>query len=153
MYNNRLSEKIAQVFVIVDILLLILGSLSMIPPVIFIFLGLFSMQFAVFSIGLIPILIFGIGVTLFVGYLKHSGGNLNENKILLLWFGTLVYNGLPLLITLLSLIVREDYRNLFIEKIGIEDFGVFSALTLCWWIIATCLSLTAIYNEFENSKT
>lgn len=153
MYKKHLSKQIAQVFIIVDILLLILGASSMIPPIIFIFLGLFSMQFAVFSIGLIPILIFVTGVVLFVGYLKHSGGNLSENKVLLLWFGTLVYNGLPLFITLLLLIVREDYRNLFVEKIGIENFGVFSALTLCWWVIATCLSLTAIYDEFENSRT
>lgn len=148
MYKKHLSEKIATVFVFVGILLLLPAIPAMIPAVLIMLLGIFTAQIEVFGLGLIPVLIFGIGIIMFVGYSRHSSGTLDEAKILPLWFGTLVYNGLPLFITLLVLIVRDEYR----EKAA-ENFGFFSCLTLCWWITAACLSLTAIYDEFESGKS
>jgi len=148
MYKKHLSEKIAQVFVVVGILLFIPAIPAMIPALMIMLIGLFSAQIEILGFGLIPALIFGIGLTLFIGYSRHSSGTLDAGKILPLWFGTLVYNGLPLFITLLLLIVRDDYR-----EGGAENFGFFSFLVLFWWIIATCLSLTAIYDEFARSES
>lgn len=153
MYKKQLSEKIAQVFVIADVLFLGPGVLGMIPAVLIMLFGILSGQVAFFLFALIPVLIFGTGMVLFVGYLRHANGNLGEDKILPLWFGTLIYNGLPLFVTWLLLIVREDYKALLIEKSGIQNFGVILIAIICWLILATCLSLTALYDEFIHSKT
>ena len=147
MYKKHLSEKIAQVFFVVGIIFLIPGMLGLLPATLIMLLGFFAMQGEVFLCGFISLLIFAAGMALFVGYSKHSSGTLDENKILPLWFGTLIYNGFPLFMTILSLIFGGRYS--YFEA---GNFGLFSTLVIGWWILATCLSLTAIYDEFEHSK-
>lgn len=152
MYKQHLSEKIAQVFVIADILLLIPGLLGMIPALIILLFGIISAQINVLLFGLIPILIFLIGIILFVGHLIHAGGDLAENKILPLWFGTLAYNGLPLFTTFLSFIANEDHRVLLTGENNSPNFQVILLASFGWLIVATCLSLTAIYDRFITGK-
>lgn len=148
MYKKHLSEKIATVFVVADILFLIPGIFGAIPATLIMLIGLSTMEGNLFFYGLICVLIFAMGIVLFIGYLKHNSGTLDEGKILPLWFGTLIYNGFPLFMTLLSLIFRG-----MSPYFGAGNFALFSTPVLGWWILATCLSLTAIYDEFERGKS
>lgn len=156
MYKKQLSEKIAEVFFIAGIIFLVPAIPSILPILYLLLVGLFSMNIQIFGFGLVWALIFGFGLTLFIGYSKHCSGTLKEGKILPLWFATLIYNGLPLLLTLLLLIFRSDYRQTAAEIFGLTPkliVSLYPALVLCWWITATCLALTAIYDEFERSKS
>ena len=133
MYKKHLSEKIARVFEIVGYILLI----PTIPLVVFSALFIFPL--------LISIPVFGIGLTLFAGYVKHSRGNLDESKIVILWIATFLFNFLPLLF-----LATRYYSN---AKDSFENVGFFSILLIFWWISACCLSLTAFYDEFIQGKS
>ncbi len=127
MWKKSLSEKIARVFEIVGYILLVPAALAVLVSAMVIFPLIISVP------------LFGIGLSLFVGYAKHSRGNLNESRILPLWIATFLFNFLPLLIPAYQHYSNTDER--------FESVGLFSGLLIFWWIIACCLSLTAIYDE------
>lgn len=129
MWKKSLSEKIARVFEVVGYILLLPASLAVLVSAMFIFPLIISVP------------LFGIGLTLLVGYAKHSRGNLDEGKILPLWIATFLFNFLPLLVPAYQYYSNADGR--------FESVGLFSGLLIFWWIIACCLSLTAIYEEFK----
>ncbi len=131
MWKKSLSEKIARVFEIVGYLQLIPAIPLVVLSAIFIFPLLISVP------------VFGIGLMLFVGYVKHSHATLSEGKILPLWTATFIFNFLPLLY-----LAFQYYSSNEIS----DGLGFFIALMIFWWIMACCLSLTAIYDEFIENK-
>ena len=131
MQKKSLSEKIARVFEVVGYFLLIPAVPIVIVSAIFIFPLLVSVP------------VFGIGLLLFAGYIKHSRGTLSEGKIIALWISTFLFNFLPLLF-----LAAQYYKS---DKIA-ESLNFFSGLLILWWIIASCLSLTAFYDEFIQKK-
>ena len=128
MYKKHLSEKIARVFEIV-------GYIQMIPAILLVIVS------AIFILPLlISVPLFTIGLVLFIGYIKHSRGNLDESKVEILWVATFLFNFLPLL-----------YMASQFYSYGTNAFAsinIFSGPLIFWWIIACCLSLTAFYDEF-----
>lgn len=132
MWKKSLSEKIARVFEIVGYILLIPTIPVVFISAVFIFPLLIS----------VPLLT--IGLTLFAGYIKHSRGNLDESKVVILWVATFIFNSLPLLF--LATRYYSNAGNL------LESLGLFSILLIFWWIMACCLSLTAFYDEFIYGK-
>ena len=94
--NMTVSQKIARVFEIVGYFWLVPSAISLFLPL------LYSIMFIVTGnaagiVGLAIIMgIFGIGIFLLVKYYQHSRGLLDEEKILPLWFGTLIFNSILL---------------------------------------------------------
>ena len=131
MWKKSLSEKIARVFEIVGYVLLIPAIPLVVLSAVFIFPLLISLP------------AFGIGLTLLVGYVKHSRGTLDEGKILPLWMVPFLYNVLPLMF------IGFRFYGAHQNKIGLDDFNIFSLLLVFWLIAAVCLSLTAIYDEIK----
>lgn len=135
MWEKSLSNKIARVFEVV-------GYVLLIPAIL---LTAISILFIIFSLFIIPLLIavpsFGIGLILFAGYIKHSRGNLDKNNILPLWSATFLFNFIPLVI----LIILYDFGY----SKTLKDLNFFYIVLILWWIIACCLSLTAVYDEFK----
>ena len=146
MWKKSLSEKIARVFEIVNYLFIIPAVLLLGLSLIIFLIGLFTLNLVTSLYCLVSILVFGLGITLFVGYVKHSRGNMVESKIIPLWMGTFLYNVLPLMYVCFKFFA--DYR----EKIVLGDLGEFTMFLILWWIMACCLSLTAIYDEFIENK-
>ena len=128
MYRKHLSEKIARVFEIVGYFLLIPAIPIVVLSAVFIFPLVISVP------------VFGIGLTLFAGYIKHSRGNPDESKVGILWIATFLFNFLPLLYS-----AAQYYSDA--DKM-LESLGFIYILLISWWIIACCLSLTAFYDEF-----
>lgn len=128
MYKKHLSEKIARVFEIAGYVLIIPGILGVIVSAILIIPLLISVP------------IFTIGLVLFIGYIKHSRGNLDESKVSILWVATFIFNLLPLLY-----MVSQFFSY---GSMALASINVFSVPLILWWIIACCLSFTAFYDEF-----
>lgn len=143
MWKKSLSEKIAKVFEVVNYIFIVPAILILFILLLIFLCGLFSLQWLSCIYALIFFFIIGIGVILFVGYIKHSRGTLDESKILPLWMVTFLYNVLPLMF--IGFRFYGDYQN----KISLEDFNVFPLLLVFWWLAAVCLSLTAIYDELK----
>lgn len=133
MYKKHLSQKIARVFEIV-------GYFQLIPAILLVILS----ALIIFPL-LISIPIFGIGLTLFIGYIRHSRGNLSKGKILPLWFATFSFNFIPLLYAAI-----KYFKN---EPVTLGGAVFVYGLLIFWWIIACTLSLTAIYDEFVEGKS
>lgn len=133
MYKKHLSEKIARVFEIV-------GYFQLIPAILLVILS----ALLVFPL-LISIPVFGIGLTLFVGYIKHSRGNLSKGKISPLWFATFLFNFIPLLFSAI-----KYFNN---ESVTIGNAVFVYGLLIFWWVIACCLSFTAFYDEIIEGKS
>ena len=133
MYKKHLSEKIARVFEIV-------GYIQLIPAILLIILS------AIFIIPLlISVPIFIIGLTLFIGYIKHSRRNLDESKVVVLWIATFLFNFLPLLFAASQFYSKGNEIS--------TNLGIYSVTLIFWWIIACCLSLTAFYDEIICGKS
>ena len=138
MYRKSFSQKAAGVFEIV-------GYLLLIPS----FLGLF---YSLFFIVLFPftILAFSLGTILLIDYSKHSRGTLDEEKIIPLWYKTLIFNMLPLLPVIYLVIVKSsDFDYLNCQR-DVSFFTLFFMFLVLWWIIAVSLSITAIYTELTD---
>lgn len=133
MYKKHLSQKIARAFEIV-------GYIQLIPAILLVLLS----ALIIFPL-LISIPIFGTGLTLFIGYIKHSRGTLDKSKVMPLWIATFLFNFLPLFLPAMK------YYNGEISKH--ESLSLFAVLSISWWIIACCLSLTALYDEFIEGKS
>lgn len=95
--NKTASQIIARIFEIA-------GYLWLVPSLIMLFYALLVLIVCLFAfspVGVlfssIPFLLFGFGVFLLVKYRQHSRGLLDDEKILPLWFGTLIFNLLFLL--------------------------------------------------------
>jgi len=87
----------------------------------------------------ISIPIFSIGVTLLIGYFKHSRGNLSEAKTILLWIATFIYNLIPLLLL---------FASHSIEKESFQSFSISSCLSnfaVAWLTISVLLSGNAFF--------
>ena len=148
--KKTVSEKIAGLFAIVGFMLLIPSALSMFFPVMFLIVSVTQPNLYAFLLGLIPLLIFGLGVVLLVKYYKHSRGLLDEDKILPMWFGSLAYNLMFLAPTAYFYIktAGENYSRQSPDNGGLLIFG----LAVTWWMLAVFLSVTAIVSELKTTQ-
>lgn len=141
MQKKTFSQKAAQIFEIAGCLFLIPAIISLFFPILLFFGGLIALRPEISILALIPILIFGIGLVLFIGYVKHWRGTLGERKILPLWSATFLFNFWPMII--LAVLFYSDARQ------RSESLNFFSVLLIFWWMTACCLSLTAVYDELK----
>ena len=152
MFKKTFSQKAARIFEIVSYILLVPAVLSLIFPFFIALAGLSDLHSGVFLFALLPFLIFGIGIVLLCGYIKHSRGTLGEEKIIPLWGATLFFNGLPLLPVFYQIATTTPELN----KLSLEEISnpvtLFGFLLILWWIIAAALSITAISDEFRSGK-
>ena len=144
MSEKTISQKIARVFEIVDYFLLV-------PTVAGLFFGI-AMLSDVNSLpfGLAICAVFTIGMTLLVGYFKHSRGRLSEKSTVALWVGTIVFNGLFLLPSLYFSFINggeSSSRNELFE-IVFSPYG----WIIGWWTIAISGSIVALSTYKTNQK-
>ena len=101
--NKTVSQKIARVFEIAGYLWLIASIYLVFCASILIFFSIAFLAngavvgFVGLLVGIISFGIFGLGAFLLRKYYKHSRGRLDEEQILPLWFGTLIFNSMFLL--------------------------------------------------------
>ena len=141
MFRKTFSQKVAIVFEAVGYLLLIPAILSLIYSLIF-----------VFVLGLMVFLIFCLGVVLLAGYVKHSRGTLDEEKIIPLWVGTLFYNVLPLLPVFYQILMKSDELYNFNYQQLLSPFALFCIFLVLWWTVAVLLSIGAIFSELTENQ-
>jgi hypothetical protein len=141
MFKKTYSQKIARVFEITNYFMVtamvVLTGTAILTGIIIFFIPTF-----------IVILIFCVaGSVLGIKYIKHSRGELDEEKVLGMWVGTIFLNALPLLISIyvfykeLSSINESNYR---------QDFGIFTLIwiiLMIWWSLAVVISITAIWSD------
>jgi hypothetical protein len=156
--NKTVSQKIARVFEIAGYLWLLPSTVSLIFPVMFAIMAILAGN----PSGLIALAvifgIFGAGVFLLVNYYRHSRGWLDEEKILPLWFGTLVFN-----LIFLSPVIYF-YWSMPSPDYGYHDSQIVTynssqiiillmwLLPPFWWTTAALLSGVAIVSEIWNQK-
>ena len=144
------SQKAARFFEIVCYVLLIPAIISI----------LFTLKEASF-LALIPFIITVIGVVLLVGYQRHSRGTFDKDKLSLLWLGTLIFNGIPLIPIFYKIFFSPDRVKKIISRLVFEDtlnnsdfslnpVGLFLFILVSWWLIAFSLSITLLLNEFRS---
>ena len=135
------SQKIALLLGIISIVLLI-------PSL----LGVF---FACLIIAEVPVftmviwIVFIIGVTMLIGYFKHSSGNLDAEKVTILWVSTAIYNG----------IFGTFYLIFFASAVfdnsnSRGDRSIFFVILLAglWCVAATVLPITALFSIKRNDN-
>jgi hypothetical protein len=152
MFRKTFSQKVAIIFEVVGYLLLVPAILSLIYPLLFVVGSLFSLQIPYLVISLIPFLIFGLGIVLLAGYVKHSRGTLDEEKIIPLWVGTLFYNVLPLLPVFYQILMKSDELDNFSYQQLLSPFALFCIFLVLWWIAAVLLSIGAIFSELRENQ-
>lgn len=152
MFRKTFSQKAARVFEVAGYLLLVPAILSLIFPFLFAVGSLVSLQIHVFIMCLIPFFIFGLGIILLGGYIKHSRGTLDEDKIIPLWGGTLVYNVLPLLPVFYQIFMKSDEFHHFSYQQLLSPFALFCISLALWWIVAVSLSIGAIFSELTENQ-
>lgn len=136
------SQKIARFFEIVNYFMLV-------PAAFGIFASFLLIKGAAWFT-LIILAISAIGMTLLIGYFKHSRGRLAESKVKALWIGTIAYNGLFLLPTIyvvLSMAISEGtrfYRN-FSEPFSLAGIAIF-----VWWIVSIAGSSIALKSDLNQ---
>lgn len=152
MFRKTFSQKIARVFEVVGYLLLVPAILSLIYPFFVLVASLFTLQIHFFMMSLIPFLIFGLGLTLLIGYFKHSRGTLSEEKTIPLWVGTFFYNALPLLPIFYQILTNLDAYQNFNFQGRLPLFSFFCILLVLWWAAAVLLSIGAIFSELRENQ-
>ena len=148
--NKTVSQKIARVFEIA-------GYLWLGPSIISLFLPfLYSIMF-IFTghpEGIVALAviagIFGTGIFLLVKYYQHSRGWLDEDKVLPLWFGTLIFNSLFLLPTIYFYFSSSSRSYSYNTEQSILTLIWY--LPPFWWAMAVLLSVAAIVSQFVNQK-
>ena len=152
MFRKTFSQKAARVFEVAGYLLLVPAILSLIYPFIMVIASLVSLQIQIFVMSLIPFFIFGLGSILLGGYIKHSRGTLDEDKIIPLWGGTLVYNVLPLLPVFYQIFMKSDeFHNYSFQQL-LSPYALFCIFLALWWIVAVSLSIGAIFSELTENQ-
>jgi hypothetical protein len=97
MAEKTYSQKVARVFEVISIVLLLPSAFGLFYAGILIVFGLSSGDLYISFCGLVPFILAAAGITLLVGYFKRSRDRLAEKYISALWIGTIIYNFLLLL--------------------------------------------------------
>lgn len=148
--NMTFSQIIARIFEIAGYLWLVPSAICLFVPL------LYSIMFiatgnAAGIVGLAIITgIFGIGVFLLVKYHQHSRGYLDDDKILPLWFGTLIFNSIFLLPVIYAYF-SNPYRN-YSSNAAQDIMTLIWYLPPLWWATAVLLSVAAIVSELKPQK-
>ena len=132
--ENTYSQRVAGAFEIVDYILLI-------PAAIGAFVGLLAIAWSpLFTLLIYTVL--AVGITLLVGYFKHSRNTLDPKYVSALWLTSAVFNFLLLLPALFY--VAGMYQNLTFEKLLDSKMEFLIPLAIVFgYITAIILSLKA----------
>ena len=134
MYRTH-SQTIAKIFTVIAYILLVPGLIGTVLSVLTI------------SLAILTIPICGIGIWLLVGYHKHFRCNLGENKIMPLWYGTIIYNSVLLIPQVWSILKSYSIFQLdYVIYQGGVGASIHFAL-ISWQLIAILLAITAIRDE------
>ena len=152
MFRKTFSQKVARIFEIVGYVMLIPALISLIYPLLMLLGSLAELRFDLFLYCSIPFILFGIGTTLLVGYIKHSRGTLDEGKIIPLWGGTFFFNCLFAVPTFyFSLSWLTNVKNIQTEQF-LNPFALVYLFIIFWWFCAVFLSVVAAVSVFRNQK-
>ncbi len=97
---------------------------------------------------LIFIPIFAAGFVLFIGCFEHSRGNLDEGKILHLWVWKIIFNLLPLIVTVYLI---QPAKNPQIRQKTSEP-DIFVYFCFLYWFLNISLAISAIWFDFEQEE-
>lgn len=136
------SQKIARFFEIVNYFMLV--------PAAF---GIFCSFLLIKELPWFTAIILGVsavGMTLLVGYFKHSRGRLAESKVKALWIGTIAYNALfllPMTYIVLSMAISE---GIGLSRNFSEPSFLLGAAIFVWWIVSIAGSGIALKSDSGN---
>lgn len=147
MPEKTVSQKIARAFEIVDYILLV-------PSIGGLLLGLVMLggggggngRSEGLMVALAIIAAFTIGVTLLVGYFKHSRGTLSAGGTRALWIGTIFFNGLflaPSLYFLFNGTTENDINEIISSPLG---------WLMIWWTTAISGAIIALGDSKDKTK-
>jgi hypothetical protein len=138
------SQKIARFLEIVSYFMLI-------PAAFGVFAGAIAIFFAPWFT-LIIWVIAGLGISLLVGYFKHSRDRLPVEKINRMWYGTIVYNLIPLLFSFYYF-YQKSIPETHPYNYERDDNGfIFMVLLAFWWTIAVFASASALYKNYRDDE-
>jgi hypothetical protein len=143
------SQKVARAFEIICYFLLLPAFISLIYPLFFLIGSLFSTSFGMFLLALMFLCIPAFGVLLFVGYIRHSRGKMNEGKIFPLWLGTILFNAIPLAITSYWFFITNSFDGTSYSSIDGGFFIIFNLFILLW-IAGILFPANALHREFSQ---
>lgn len=144
--EKTLSQKIARVFSIINVVLLIPTTLF---ELYWVGLGL-SVIFNQSDFGipwlLLPILTpYVLGGLLLFGYFKCANGKLSKSSSILLWLGTFFFNAVPILI-LLSGLSKASSEKLSLDKAT----GIIFWNALIFFAAVVAAAFVALKDEIQN---
>ena len=144
MIKKTFSQKIARVFEIVNYLM------APIPLA----LGGLILFFApwMFLLVLMIWMFCGPGLWLAALYFRHSRGELDEEKILGMWLGTIAFNGLFLLVNVCVVCRNYNSPGKSLYPLVIQTVETVWVVLVIWWILAIILALTAIWYQERNFR-
>jgi len=138
------------VFEIVGYLWLLPSIICLTPLVVFSLAFIFTGNLSgIFALAII-LGIFGTGLFLLTKYYQHSRGMLDEEKILPLWFGTLVFN-LIFLLPAIYFLASSPMPHYSYNDGQILAFLIY-VVPPFWWATAVILSGAAIISELIDQK-
>jgi hypothetical protein len=144
MIKKPYSQKIAGVFEIVNYLL---------APIPLAFGGLLLFFVPWMFLLVLMIWIFcAPGLWLAALYFKHSRGELDEEKILGMWLGTIAFNGFFLLVNVCFVYRNYSPSDKSYYPLTILTVETVWVVLVIWWLLAILLALTAIRSEERNSR-
>lgn len=151
MFQKTFSQKVARIFEIVGYVMLLPAVISLIYPLMALVASIADFRPEVVLFGSIPLILFGLGVVLLVGYIKHSRGSLDERKIVPLWGGTFFFNCLFLIPAVYSILTLTDRSGIKYQELS-NPFALIGLFVFFWWLCAVFLSAVAAISEIRNQK-
>lgn len=144
MYADKsFSQKVAIIFVIGSIVMLIPAGFGLIFAAVIFFASLFSGNVSGILFGSVPFALTAIGVAMLIGYLRQSQGRLEDRYKLSLWAASFVFNIAPLLPIAHYVQVTPGAR--------LYQGGGFAFLPiLLWWAVASVLSAAAFVENYRD---
>ena len=153
MTEKTFSQKVARGLEILSYLLLIVAVLSLLGGVILILYVpiMFILYWLWFSIP--TALVACYGIFLMMRYVKHSRGDLDEDKIASMWIGTIVYNSLLSCPFLYAVITFTQERFSPVEHFT-DNSSVITYLSACLlgYALVIGFSLKAYFFDRQISK-
>jgi hypothetical protein len=89
------------------------------------------------------------GCVLLRGYFLHSRGRLKENKVMLLWIGTIAYNIMPL--AFIVLVARKFALSVKLMSVDfwMQPFNRVLVFICIWFVTVCALSVVCICDDYS----
>lgn len=139
MYSDKsFSERAATAMLIGSSILIVPAAFGLLFSGLILIAGILNGKFAAVAAGA-PFLITGAGVWMLVGYYAHRRRELSSQRQIALWIGTLIFNLVPLVPSILNLKEIIHKTPLFVPFV-------------LWWAFACLASVVSLIDDHYVQK-